>query len=141
MLYQKYTKVSQTSWYCTVHALASIILFQVWMSGDGGLTYSRIHSFSNGESVVGFADSEQRVAFLTSAGRLYHSRPRSYQMLELELDLHVALQNVSSLLFDSTGQLTAIGLHAENGTIASLTIPLVSSDKVNSMYNLLTIIN
>ena len=106
------------------------------MSVDGGLTFHRIHSFSNGESVIDFDYSEQRIAFLTSTGQLYHSRPRSYQMLKLDL----ILQNVSKLLFDSEGELDAIGLHAENGTIASVTIPLVSAEKVNTcVQNLSTI--
>ena len=95
---------------------------------DGGLTFHRIHSFLNGESTIDFGYSEQRVAFLTSNGQLYHSRPRSYQMLELDL----ILQNVSKLLFDSTGELNAIGLHTENGSIASVTIPFVSNEKVNT---------
>ena len=97
------------------------------MSVDRGLTFHRIHSFSNGESIIDFDYSEQRIAFLTSTGRLYHSRPRSYQMLELDL----ILQNVSKLLFDSTGALNAIGIHTENGSIASVTIPFVSNEKVN----------
>ena len=110
---------------------------------DGGLTFSQIHSFSSGEFVVDFDHSEQRIAFLTSAGRLYHSRPRSYQIIELELDL--ALRNGSSLLgssllFDSTGELNAVGLHGENGTIASVTIPLIPNEKVYYNYaNLPTI--
>ena len=97
------------------------------MSVDGGLTFHHIHSFSNGESVIDFEHSEQRVAFLTGTGRLYHSRPRSYQTLELDS----SLQNVSNLLFDSTGELNAIGTHTENGTIASVTVPLVTADEVN----------
>lgn len=96
------------------------------MSVDGGITFHCLHSFSSGESVIDYDHSVQRVAFLTSAGRLYHSRPRSYQMLKLDL----TLENVSSILFDSTGELSAIGLDAENGTIASVTIPLVSAEKV-----------
>ena len=94
---------------------------------DGGITYHHIHSFPNDESVTDFDLSEQRVAFLTSSGQLYHSRPRSYQMLELSL----ILQNVCKVVFDSTGELNAIGLHTENGTIVSMAIPLVSYEEVN----------
>lgn len=94
---------------------------------DGGVTFSHIHSFPNGESVIDFDLSEQRVAFLTSSGQFYHSRPRSYQILELSW----ILQNVSKLVFDSTGELNAIGFHIENGTIVSTTVPLVSNEEVN----------
>ena len=97
---------------------------------DGGLTFSRIYSFSNGESIIDCDHNEQRIMFLTSTGRLYHTRPRSLQILELDLILH----NTTELVFDSTGELNAISLDAENGTIASVMIPLSTSEKVNKKH-------
>ena len=93
---------------------------------DGGLTFSRIHSFSNDEFIIDCDHNEQRIVFLTSTGRLYHTRPRSLRILELDLILH----NTTELVFDSTGELNAISLDAENGTISSVMIPHSSNEKV-----------
>ena len=97
---------------------------------DGGSTFNHLRSFPLGEYVVNIDHSEQRVVYLTNTGVLYHSRPQSYQILELE-QVDVTLQNVSQLVFDSTGQLNAITIDAENGTIQSEAIPLVLNEKVN----------
>ena len=97
------------------------------MSGDGGSSFQRIHSFSNDESVIDSDHSEQRMAFLSSTGGLYHTRPRALQILRLGS----IPRNASKLVFDSLGELNAIGVHAENKTIVSTTIPLVSSDRVS----------
>ena len=109
------------------------------MSVDGGSTFNQIYSFANGESVVDYDHSGERMAFLTDAGRVYHSRPRSYQVLELEVGA-LMLHNVSRLVFDSTGQLNAIGVHAENGTVVATAIPLLSGEKVNSIAIIIIIL-
>lgn len=97
---------------------------------DGGSTFSHIHSFLSGEFVVDYACSEQRVAFLTSAGRLFHSRPQSIQIVEFEGTTPL-LRNTSKLMFDSTGELNAIHIGTENQTIIiSTAISLVSHGKV-----------
>ena len=102
------------------------------MSVDGGSTFNQIYSFTDGESIVDYSYTEQRIAFLTDTGTVYHSRPRSYKVLELEATTPPMLLNASTsrLVFDSTGQLNAIGVDAENGTIVASALPLVSSEKV-----------
>ena len=101
------------------------------MSVDGGITFNRVHSFVVGEFIVNCDHSKQRIACLTSAGRLYHSRPRTYQMIELEGADSLLLQNTSRLVFDSLGELNGIGINTENGTIVSTAIPLVFDEKVS----------
>lgn len=106
------------------------------MSIDGGTTFNHVHSFMFGEFIVNCDHSEQRIACLTSTGRLYHSRPRTYQMIELEIADSLLLQNTSRLVFDSLGELNAIGINNENGAIVSTAIPLVFNEKVNMQWTL-----
>ena len=82
-----------------------------------------------------YSHTEQRIAFLTDMERVYLSRPRSYQVLELEATTPPVLLNASTsrLVFDSTGQLNAISVDAENGTIVTSAIPLVAGDKVRQI--------
>ena len=84
----------------------------------------------NGEFIVDCDHSEQRVAFLTNSGQLYHSRPQAYQIIETQ-GIDFLTQNVSRLVFDSLGELNAVSILVENGTILSTTVQFVSSDKVN----------
>ena len=100
------------------------------MSVDRGSTFTLIHSFMIGEFVVDYDRSEQRVAFLTNTGRLYHSRPQAYQIIETQ-EIDLIVQNVSQLVFDSLGELNAISVLVENRTILSTAIPLVSNDRVS----------